>query len=77
MQEIENATIVCHSTGENNVIVVKDETTGKTISLLNHKGLELELGMEGRMLFREEPVKQLVNFELILKEELALEEELV
>ena len=70
MQVIENASIVCRSIGENNVIIVENENTGKKISLQNPKGLELELGMEGRLIFNEEPVLHLVSFELVMEEEL-------
>jgi hypothetical protein len=70
MQVIENASIVCRSMGENNVIIVENENTGKRISLQNPKGLELELGMEGRLVFKEEPVLHLVSFELVMEEEL-------
>ncbi len=70
MQVIENATIVCRSIGENNVIIVENENTGKRITLQNPLGLELELGMEGRLVFKEEPVLHLVSFELVMEEEL-------
>jgi hypothetical protein len=70
MQVIENASIVCRSIGENNVIIVENENTGKRISLQNPKGLELELGMEGRVLFNDQPVLHLVSFELVMEEEL-------
>jgi tRNA(Phe) wybutosine-synthesizing methylase Tyw3 len=71
MQEIENAIIVGHSTGERNIIIVKNEATGKIVKMENPKGLEIELGMEGFIMFTEEPVMQLISFEPTMVEELA------
>ena len=70
MQVIENASVVCHSIGENNVIIVENELNGKQIVLHNPKGLELELGLEGKVLFVEEPIMELVSFEPVMAEEL-------
>jgi hypothetical protein len=70
MQVIENARIVCRSIGENNVIIVENENTGQTISLQNPKGLVLDLGLEGRIIFKDEPVMQLLSFEPVMEEEL-------
>lgn len=71
MQEIENAIIVGHSTGERNIIIVKNEATGKIVTMENPKGLEIELGMEGFIMYTEEPLMQLISFEPAMVEELA------
>jgi hypothetical protein len=70
MQVIENASIVCRSIGENNVIIVENENTGRKIFLQNPKGLNFELGMEGRLVFKEEPLLHVVSFERVMEEEL-------
>ena len=71
MLVIENAIIVCRSLGENNVVVVEDLNSGIEISLQNQKQIEVELGMEGRMIYKAGTVNQLVSFEPIMVEELA------
>jgi hypothetical protein len=71
MQLVENVTVVGRSLGEHNVVVVLDENTGKEISLFNLKGIELELGMEGKILVAENPIKSLESFEPVLAEEIA------
>ncbi len=70
MQVIENAFVVCRSLGENNVVVVEDGNTGIEISLQNQKQIDVELGMEGRMIYKEGTVNQLVSFDPIMIEEL-------
>jgi hypothetical protein len=70
MQVIENVSVLCRSLGENNVVVVRDENTGNELTLINTNGIEVELGVEGRITFKNEAVKQLVSFEPILVEEL-------
>jgi hypothetical protein len=67
MQVIENASIVCLSVGENNVIVVENELNGEKITLRYNTGAELELGMEGRLQFKD---GLMVSFEPIMVEEL-------
>lgn len=71
MQVIENATIVCRSFGEKNIVVLENETTGETFTLENVKGIELELGFEGRVIYNETS-NQLLSFEPVMAEELAL-----
>jgi hypothetical protein len=70
MQFVENVTVVGRSFGENNVVVVLNENTGETISLLNPKGIEVELGMEGNIVVAKGSKKQLESFEPIMAEEL-------
>jgi hypothetical protein len=68
MNVIGNASIVCHSRGENDVYLVKNENTGLTISLEDKTGLELTLGMEGTIVHHG---NLLVSFEPTMVEELA------
>lgn len=70
MQVIENASIVGHSFGENNVIVFENAVSGETYSLKNPNGFDFEMGIEGKLIFVEEPVMQLVSFEPVMAEEL-------
>lgn len=67
MQFVENVTVVGRSLGEKNVVVVMNENTGKTISLINPKGIEVEPGMEGNITFLNE---QLESFVPVMAEEL-------
>jgi hypothetical protein len=70
MNVIENVTIVGRTIGENDLYVLMNENTGKTFSLLNVRGLDLELGLEGTVMIEEMPVKHIVSFEPALVEEL-------
>jgi hypothetical protein len=70
MQVIENATVICRSMGEKNICIVQNENTGVEIALQNGKGIELELGMEGRFIYNELSSNQLVSFEPVMAEEL-------
>jgi hypothetical protein len=70
MQVIENATIVCRSMGEKNIVVLENENTGVSYTLENVKGIELELGFEGRVIYNETS-NQLISFEPVMQEELA------
>lgn len=71
MRVIENATVVGRSNGENNVIVVRNENTGKKVSLINLKGFDLELGAEGSVKYLKGSVNHIISFEPALVEELA------
>jgi len=70
MLVIENAHVICRSFGENNVIIVENVNTGENLTLQNPKEIDMELGMEGRLIYKEAPVCQLVSFEPIMVEEL-------
>jgi hypothetical protein len=70
MKVIENASIVCHSIGDHDMYIVMDELTGKTVRLQNPKRFDLELGLQGIVSYKQEPVMHLVNFELVMEEEL-------
>jgi len=70
MQVIENVSVICLSTGENNVVVVRNENNGHEFTLINTNGIEIELGMEGRIIFKNDAVKQLISFEPVMVEEL-------
>lgn len=70
MLVIENAHVVGRSMGENNLIIVEVENTGMYMGLQNPKGIDVELGMEGRLIYKEGPFCQLVSFEPIMAEEL-------
>lgn len=69
MQVIENASVICRSMGEKNIYIVQNENTGEEITLQNVKGIELELGMEGKFIYNESS-NQLVSFEPVMAEEL-------
>lgn len=69
MQFVENVTVVGRSLGEHNVVVVLNEVTGEEFSLLNPKGFELELGMEGNVVIAGN--RLLESFEPVLEEEIA------
>jgi hypothetical protein len=71
MRVIENVSIVGRVMGENDVCIVMNEVTGETMRLLNPKGLDLELGLEGVVYYKDQPDAQLVNFETIAEEVLA------
>jgi hypothetical protein len=71
MRVIENATVIGRSYGENNVVVVLNETTGKKVKLVDLKGFGLELGAEGRIEFLKGSVNHLIQFETAMVEELA------
>ena len=71
MQVIENAVVVGRSFGEKNVVIVENEILGLTMSLENIKEIEMELGMEGRMIYKEGTTNQLLSFEPVMVEELA------
>lgn len=71
MQVIENAVVVGRSAGDKNLVIVENEMLGLTISLENLKGIELELGMEGRVIYKEGSSNQLLSFEPMMVEELA------
>jgi hypothetical protein len=68
MQVIENAVVICRSLGDKNIVVVENENLGLTLSLENPKGIEIELGMEGRIIYNQ---CSMVSFEPALVEELA------
>ena len=67
MNVIENASIICHSRGEKDVYTVKNENTGIIVSLENEAGLDLELGMEGSVVYNG---NLLVSFEPTMVNEL-------
>ena len=69
MQVIENASVVCRSLGEKNLVIVENENLGVRISLENTKGIEVELGMEGRVIYNGATC-QMVSFEPAMAEEL-------
>ena len=69
MQVIENASVVCRSLGEKNLVIVENENLGVRISLENTKGIEVELGMEGRVIYNR-ATYQMVSFEPVMAEEL-------
>jgi hypothetical protein len=69
MQVIENATIVGRTQGDNDLVIVMNETTGKTVTLRNPNGLKLETGFEGTVEF-DTLSAQLISFETIQAEEL-------
>ncbi|HEY4785813.1 MAG TPA: hypothetical protein VIH57_07180 [Bacteroidales bacterium] len=71
MQVIENAVVISRSQGEHNVVIVEDVNSGVEISLQNPKGIEVELGLEGKVIYKAETVNQLLSFEPVLIEELA------
>jgi hypothetical protein len=71
MRVIENATVIGRSNGENNVIVVMNEITGKKVKLVDLKGFDLELGAEGRMEYLKGDVNHIIQFEPVLVEEFA------
>jgi hypothetical protein len=70
MLVIENANVVSRSFGDHNVVIVENENTGMKLRLQNPKAIDLELGIEGRLIYKEEPVCQLVSFEPMMVEEL-------
>jgi hypothetical protein len=71
MQFVENVTVVGRSMGENNVVIVRDENSGEEFSLINPKGMEIELGMEGNItVITEGSKKMLESFEPVMEEEL-------
>ena len=70
MKVIENASIVARCIGDCDMYIVMDELTGKTIRMQNPKSFELELGLEGAVSYKEEPFTQMVNFEMVMEEEL-------
>jgi len=70
MQVIENVVVVCRSFGEKNVMIVENENLGIQMSLENPKGIEVELGTEGKVIYKEGSTNQLVSFEPIMVEEL-------
>jgi len=70
MQVIENAIVVGRSVGEKNVVVIENENLGFKMSFENPKGIEVELGTEGRVIYKEGASNQLVSFEPIMIEEL-------
>lgn len=71
MQVVENAVVVSRSLGDKNIVVVENENLGLTLSLENPKSIELELGMEGIVIYKEiEGSCQLVSFDPALVEEL-------
>ncbi len=69
MHVIENAVVVGRSTGEKNVVIVENEVLGLTMRLENIKEIEVELGMEGRVIYN--ATSQLLSFEPVMVEELA------
>lgn len=71
MRVIENATVIGRSYGENNVILVLNENTGKKVKLVDLKGFELQLGIEGRIQYLKGAVNHIIQFEPALVEELA------
>ena len=70
MQVIENASVICRSIGEKNIYIVHNENTGEELTLQNVKGIELELGMEGKFIYNEQASNQLISFEPVMAEEL-------
>jgi len=70
MQVAENVVVVCRSLGEKNMVVVENENLGIILNLENPKGIEVELGMEGRVIYKEGENNQLVSFEPVMVEEL-------
>lgn len=72
MRVIENATVIGRSYGENNVVTVLNETTGKKTRLVDLKGFNLELGAEGSIQYlKGSSVNHIIQFEPSLEEELA------
>jgi len=70
MQVIENAVVVGRSIGEKNVVIIENETIGFKMSFENPKGIEVELGTEGRVIYKEGAANQLISFEPVMVEEL-------
>ncbi|MDP4208366.1 MAG: hypothetical protein Q8928_06075 [Bacteroidota bacterium] len=68
MKVIENASVVCISKGDSNIVVIMDENTGKTITLQDPKEMVVALGLEGILVYEE---TQVVSFEPVMEEELA------
>ncbi len=71
MRVIENATVIGRSNGENNVIVVLNENTGRKVKMINLKGFDLELGAEGRIQYLKGSVNHIIQFETEMAEEFA------
>jgi hypothetical protein len=71
MRVIGNATVIGRSNGDNNVVVVLNEETGKKVTMVDLKGMDLELGTEGRILYLSGSVNHLIQFESTMVEELA------
>ena len=71
MRVIENATVIGRSYGENNVILVLNENTGKKVKMVDLKGFELELGIEGKIQYLKGSVNHIIQFEPAIVEELA------
>jgi hypothetical protein len=68
MEVIENATIVGRTQGDNDLVIVKNEMTGKIVTLRNPNGLELKTGYEGTVEF-DALSAQLISFEAAKVEE--------
>jgi hypothetical protein len=69
MQVLENAFVAGCSLGEKSLVIVENENSGVQLTLENTKGVEVETGMEGRIIYNE-ATSQLVSFEPALVEEL-------
>jgi hypothetical protein len=70
MQVAENVVVVCRSLGEKNMVIVENENLGIKLNLENPKGIEIELGLEGRVIYKEGENNQLISFEPVMVEEL-------
>lgn len=71
MRVIENATVIGRSYGENNVVIVLNENTGKKVSMVDLKGFDLEMGSEGRVEYLKGSVNHILQFEPAMVEEFA------
>lgn len=63
MHVIENAMIVGHSSGDNEVYVVSNMNTGAHHTIFNPEGIAMEIGQEGTLTFKNSPVSQIVSFD--------------
>lgn len=71
MRVIENATVIGRSNGENSVITVMNEITGKMVKMVDLKGFDLELGAEGSVQYLKGSVNHIIEFEPVMVEEFA------
>lgn len=70
MQVVGNAIVVCRTIGDNDVYIFENANTGETISMVNARGIDIELGMEGEVVYLDGEVNQLESFVAVMEEEL-------
>ncbi|MDP4227578.1 MAG: hypothetical protein Q8907_15450 [Bacteroidota bacterium] len=64
MEVVDNAEVIGRTIGEKDVYLIHDLATGAICSYVNSDGLDIELGMEGKLTYKNVSENEIVSFEI-------------